>query len=85
MGQLILSKLRQRLCALAAAVLAVAALGGWGVATTSATRASAVEQRYEIARILREGAYGRDAPDVREAERSCRPKDLDDLQRLPRA
>ena len=28
------------------------------------------EQRYEIARILRERVYGPDAPDVRESERS---------------
>lgn len=68
MRQFILSKLRQRLCALAAAVLAVAALGGWGVATTSATRASAVEQRYDIAgRASLVGSYvvtGTDADGV---------------------
>jgi hypothetical protein len=71
--QFIPSKFSRRVGALAAALLAAAAIGGWGVATTSATRAAAIESRYEVAgKASLVGSYvvtGTDADGVRYKDR----------------
>ena len=48
MRQFILSRLGKPISAAVAALIAAAAIGGWGVSTTFGTRAAAIEYHYEI-------------------------------------
>jgi hypothetical protein len=65
MKQFILSRLGQRGSAVVAALVAAAAISGWGISTTFATRAVAIESHYEIsakARLV--GSYAVIGTDV---------------------
>jgi hypothetical protein len=65
MKQFILSRLGQRASAVVAALVAAAAISGWGISTTFATRAVAIESHYEIsAKASLVGSYAVMGTDV---------------------